>query len=127
MTATLRRPALPARLGPVAGVVLAAVVLAQFLVPGSEGVSILGKLLPELCPWAAAGAACPGCGTTRSALHLLRGEWGPAWRMQPAVFLFAAALLAPLAPLTPERGRRLRLLLGSAGIALALTRFLLPA
>lgn len=43
----------------------------------------------------ASGAYCPGCGLTRSARHLSRGQVGSAWQDHPWLVLFAAqALLA---------------------------------
>ncbi|RMH03098.1 MAG: DUF2752 domain-containing protein [Planctomycetota bacterium] len=96
-----------------AGLFLAAAILAQVLRPTAVGIELGGRRLPDLCPWAGAGAACPGCGTTRALLHLLRGEPAEAWRLQPAVFLFG---FAPLA------GRR-RTALVLAGAAVALLRF----
>ncbi|HCN78195.1 MAG TPA: hypothetical protein DIT13_13495 [Verrucomicrobiales bacterium] len=35
------------------------------------------------------GLPCPGCGMTRAASALLRGEWAEAWRFHPFAFAFA--------------------------------------
>jgi len=90
------------------------------LEPAADGVRLLGWTLPELCPHAAARGASPGCGTTRAALSLARGDWRAAWGLQPAIFLFLGAALAPLLPLRPARGRRLATALALAGAAVAL-------
>ena len=39
------------------------------------------------------GAWCPGCGSTRAARHLLRGDLGAAWADHPWVVLVAAQVL----------------------------------
>jgi len=45
-----------------------------------------------VCPFAALWSVpCPGCGLTRAALLLLRGDWLGAWRMHPL-----SPLLVPL-------------------------------
>lgn len=51
--------------------------------------------LPETC-WAHAqlGIDCPGCGLTRTFVHLIHGQWREAWRLSPAgwlVFAFTCA------------------------------------
>lgn len=41
---------------------------------------------PTLCPFAlCTGMACPGCGMTRAASHLLRGDLGTAIALHPLV------------------------------------------
>jgi hypothetical protein len=42
------------------------------------------------------GAPCPGCGMTRAALALARGDAGAAWRWHPAVFAIAAIALGAI-------------------------------
>lgn len=64
----------------------------------AEGVRVAGTALPELCPSAALGVACPGCGSTRAAVHLMHGRMAEAWRMQPGVFPLAALLGLVLLP-----------------------------
>ncbi len=51
---------------------------------------------PTVCPWAlCTGTACPGCGLTRAAANLLRGDMATAMTYHPLVPLIAAqALLA---------------------------------
>ncbi len=39
------------------------------------------------------GGYCPGCGLTRSAKHLTRGEVGAAWRDHPWLVMLAVQLL----------------------------------
>jgi hypothetical protein len=61
------------------------------------------------------GGYCPGCGMTRSARHLTRGEVGAAWHDHPIIVLLAvqgvvgAALFATVRTLRP-RLRSLRTL-----------------
>lgn len=61
------------------------------------------------------GGYCPGCGMTRSARHLSRGEVGAAWRDHPIIVLLAvqaviaAAIYAAVRTLRP-RLRSLRTL-----------------
>lgn len=56
--------------------------------------------LPETCATRMQfGIDCPGCGLTRSLIHIAHGELSAAWRLQPvslAVFAFAV-LQIPLA------------------------------
>jgi hypothetical protein len=73
-------------------------VLASIATPTTDGVLVLGRRLPDVCPWAAIGLHCPGCGTTRATLFLLRGDVGLAWRLQPAVFPLVGLALARLLP-----------------------------
>ncbi|HEY6635391.1 MAG TPA: DUF2752 domain-containing protein [Acidimicrobiia bacterium] len=48
---------------------------------------------PTLCPFAlCTGTACPGCGMTRAASSVVRGDWGRALSFHPLVFLVLAQL-----------------------------------
>ncbi|HUF16262.1 MAG TPA: DUF2752 domain-containing protein [Acidimicrobiia bacterium] len=50
---------------------------------------------PTLCPFAiCTGMACPGCGMTRAAAQLLRGDFGAAMTFHPLVPLIALQLVA---------------------------------
>lgn len=40
------------------------------------------------------GIPCPGCGLTRAAGHLARGEWGEAWIDHPFIYLLGAEAAA---------------------------------
>ncbi len=55
----------------------------------------LGVPLPELCTLRAQfGISCPGCGMTRTFIHLAHGRWQDALTMNPVgiiVFLFVCA------------------------------------
>jgi hypothetical protein len=45
---------------------------------------------PTLCPFAlCTGMACPGCGMTRAASHLIRGDVGTAVGYHPLILLVA--------------------------------------
>lgn len=60
-----------------------AVVGALAVVPALEGG-------PTMCPFAlCTGMACPGCGMTRAASHLMRGDFGGAMSLHPLVPAFA--------------------------------------
>lgn len=48
---------------------------------------------PVLCPFRlCTGYACPGCGLTRSALAVVRGDLETAWRYHPFVFVLVVEL-----------------------------------
>ena len=50
---------------------------------------------PTICGFAnCTGVACPGCGMTRAAGHLFRGNVGEALRYHPLILLVVAELLA---------------------------------
>jgi len=50
---------------------------------------------PTVCPFAlTTGVACPGCGMTRAAGYLLRGDLSSALRYHPLVILIAVQALA---------------------------------
>lgn len=69
--------------------IVAAPLLAVFLV-GLGGTVEDG---PTLCPFAlCTGTACPGCGMTRAASSVVRGDWGGALTFHPLVFLVLAQL-----------------------------------
>ena len=64
---------------------LAVVLLASFS-PSDDG--------PTICPFAlCTGTACPGCGMTRAAGHLFRGNIAEAVGYHPLVALISAQLL----------------------------------
>jgi hypothetical protein len=64
--------------------------LALFLLAGSPGDDG-----PTICPFALmTGTACPGCGMTRAASHLIRGDLGTAITYHPLVPLIAALAIA---------------------------------
>jgi hypothetical protein len=66
---------------------LAAVGLALLVDPHHDG--------PTLCPFALlTGTACPGCGLTRAAAWLIRGDLGAALSLHPLVLLVAAWAVA---------------------------------
>ncbi len=49
---------------------------------------------PTFCPFAlCTGTACPGCGMTRAASHLIRGDIGTAFTYHPLVPLVALQLV----------------------------------
>lgn len=63
-----------------------AVVALAVVTPTDEG--------PTICPFAlCTGMACPGCGMTRAASHLIRGDLGLALRYHPLVPLTALAVV----------------------------------
>lgn len=87
---------------------------------------------PVLCPWRrCTGAYCPGCGATRAAHHLLRGDVTASWAAHPMVLVVAVqvAVLALLctrrSTLASLRTGRLgpRLLVGNAALLLAVWAF----
>ncbi len=94
--------------------------------PRGGGLTIAGWQLPDLCPWAAVGKACPGCGTTRALAAFLHGRFALAWRTQPAALPFLAAALFALP--WPGRGKAFlrggRILCVAAGLLLAFAHFL---
>ncbi|MHB1560181.1 MAG: DUF2752 domain-containing protein [Isosphaeraceae bacterium] len=54
-----------------------------------------GYPLPHACASRAIlGWKCPGCGLTRSVLHLARGDWRSSWRSHRLGMLMAAAIVA---------------------------------
>ncbi len=50
---------------------------------------------PTICPFAlGTGVACPGCGMTRAASQLVRGDWSAAVAFHPVAPLLAVAVVA---------------------------------
>jgi hypothetical protein len=65
----------------------AVVVFLALITPNDDG--------PTICPFALlTGTACPGCGMTRAASHLLRGDWATAIDYHPLAPLFVVIALA---------------------------------
>lgn len=53
-----------------------------------------GNVLPLHCAWhSVTGWPCPGCGTTRSFLCLIRGQWLEALVMNPGAVLGVLVLI----------------------------------
>lgn len=53
--------------------------------------------LPHLCMSRSLfGLSCPGCGLTRSFIHLAHGDWQAAWRVHRLGWLVAAVVLFQL-------------------------------
>jgi hypothetical protein len=70
----------------IAGPILGALALAM-LTPSDEG--------PTFCPFAlCTGIACPGCGMTRAASKLIRGDLGAALAYHPLVPIIGLQILA---------------------------------
>ncbi len=97
----------------------AAVTALAVVAPSDDG--------PTVCPFAlCTGMACPGCGMTRAASYLIRGDLGQALRYHPLVPLtalavvggwgwFALRLRGTVRPLSP---RTLNVILIGSGVAL---------
>jgi hypothetical protein len=87
--------------------------------PGDEG--------PTICPFALmTGTACPGCGLTRAASHLIRGDLGAAIDYHPLIPWIAALaiggwawfLLVRSGRARPMRTRTINTLLITTGVLL---------
>ncbi|WP_420452588.1 DUF2752 domain-containing protein [Ilumatobacter sp.] len=85
---------------------------------------------PGLCVFRrCTGGYCPGCGVTRSARHLVHGEWAAAWSDHPWVLLVVAQAAVAAIVLGASRSARVRvagvgvdrvvLTVGLANVALA--------
>lgn len=76
------------------------------------GIAVLALIAPSddgptICPFAlCTGTACPGCGLTRAAAHLLRGDWATALSYHPLVPLIGAQLIAGWIWFTLSKARR---------------------
>ena len=54
---------------------------------------LTGLALPPSCPFRSlAGIRCPGCGLTRSFIHLAEGDWRASWRAHRLGMPLAALL-----------------------------------
>ena len=64
---------------------------------------------PTVCPFAlCTGMACPGCGMTRAAAHLLRGDFGLAFGYHPLIPMVAVQALGGWAWYMLRRTNRVR-------------------
>lgn len=95
---------------------------AGVLAPSAAGALTVGVLVLAadrddgvvLCPFRrCTGGYCPGCGATRAANRLVRGDIGAAWGHHPWVVLaavqvvvFGAVLAATVPGVRPARARR---------------------
>lgn len=95
------------------------VALLAILSPADDG--------PTICPFAlCTGIACPGCGMTRAASHLVRGDLGTALSYHPLVPLLALAatggwawfLARSAGRVQPMSQRTLNLILIGSAVAL---------
>lgn len=82
---------------------------------------------PTICPFAlATGMACPGCGMTRAASYLVRGDLGAALGYHPLVPLLALGVAGGWAwylarsagKVQPMSQRTLNVILIGSGVAL---------
>jgi hypothetical protein len=74
------------------------IVLALLLRVRADGQVVVGGLadypLPPTCmSYALFGVKCPGCGLTRSLVHVAHGEWEASWRMHRVGGLLASVIL----------------------------------
>jgi len=101
------------------GAPLLGVMVLALLTPSEEG--------PTWCPFAlGTGMACPGCGMTRAAATLIRGDVGGAAAFHPLVFLIGLQLMAGwvwyvlrrAGRVRPLRQRTLNLILIATALAL---------
>ncbi len=78
------------------------------------GIALLALLSPAddgltICPFAlCTGMACPGCGMTRAASHLVRGDLGTALGYHPLVPLFALTVAGSWAWFLARSGGKVR-------------------
>ncbi len=96
------------------------------------GVAILALVAPSddnptMCPFAmCTGMACPGCGMTRAASTLIRGDLSGALRYHPLVLIIVAQLMGGWVwylmrrsgRVQPMSNRTLNVILISTGVAL---------
>lgn len=84
-----------------AGIMVAAALL-DVLSGGRVALHVLPNYpLPHLCmSRTLLGVSCPGCGLTRSFVHLAHGDWQAAWQVHHFGWLLAALVIAQL----PYRG-----------------------
>jgi hypothetical protein len=84
---------------------------------------------PTICPFAlCTGSACPGCGMTRAASSLIRGDIGAAMVFHPLVILIALQatgawiwyVLRRKNRVGPMSQRTLTIILATTGVALVL-------
>jgi hypothetical protein len=79
----------------IACLVIAAAFVLQVRPEGRVGPALLpGVVLPPLClsrKWF--GIACPGCGLTRSFIHLAHGDWQAAWQCHRLGWLVAGLVV----------------------------------
>jgi hypothetical protein len=53
-------------------------------------------LPPSCVSWSLLGVRCPGCGLTRSFLHLAEGDWRGSWQCHRLGWLLAAVLIVQI-------------------------------
>jgi len=79
----------------IACLVLGAAFVLQVRPEGQVGPELLpGVVLPPLClarQWF--GISCPGCGLTRSFIHLAHGDWRAAWQCHRLGWLLAGLVV----------------------------------
>lgn len=95
---------------PVLAPILAQRVLARTII-GAVALHLIGSAFGVslwLCPVReVTGIPCPGCGLSRAAILLLRGQWRQSWQMHAyAPLLFLALFLLFLAAFLPQKSAR---------------------
>ncbi|MGB7860625.1 MAG: DUF2752 domain-containing protein [Acidimicrobiia bacterium] len=105
------------------------VLVAPFLAVGLLAVLTPNDDGPTVCAFAlCTGSACPGCGLTRAASSLIRGDFGSAMVYHPLVLLITLQtvgawiwfLLRRSGRVAPMSQRTLTLILGGTALALVL-------
>jgi len=84
MARQLRLPAV-AHLPGLTLAVVALLLLAVCAAAAVAGAAEAGESLPQACTWHAFGGSCPGCGMTRAAVLLGRGDVAASWSAHPAL------------------------------------------